>query len=129
MPIPEELRRSHEDGEVVFFCGAGVSVPAGLPSFRELASRILTSLLPAKDNCESGSMAALAWQAFENDRFDEALNILESPKLGGFEPKTIREQVHYSLSSPKINVSEQHLTLAQLADSRYGSRSSCHDEF
>ena len=32
--IREELRRAHEDGEVVFFCGAGVSMPAGLPSFK-----------------------------------------------------------------------------------------------
>ena len=100
----------------MFFCGAGVSKPAGLPSFRALASHILTDLLPDKKNCEPASMAALAWQAFGNNRFDEALGILESRKLGGFEPKLIREQVRYRLSLPRINTAEQHLTLAQLAD-------------
>ena len=105
--IPESLRRVHEDGEIVFFCGAGVSMPAGLPSFKGLARAVLMDLLPPKDSCEPGSTAALAWQAFEDYRYDEALGILESPHEG-FDPKNVREKVRHHLSSPLslIHISE-----------------------
>jgi NAD-dependent SIR2 family protein deacetylase len=33
--IPDELLQAHEQGTVVFFCGAGISCPAGLPLFRK----------------------------------------------------------------------------------------------
>ena len=31
--IPEKLLQAHEEGKVVFFCGAGISFPAKLPGF------------------------------------------------------------------------------------------------
>lgn len=34
--IPDELLQAHEEGRVVFFCGAGISYPAGLPGFKGL---------------------------------------------------------------------------------------------
>ena len=114
--IPESLRRVHEDGEIVFFCGAGVSMPAGLPSFKRLTRDILTDMLPLKNGCEPGSTEALAWQAFEGGRYDEALGILESPQLGGYEPKNVRERVRHYLSPPRIRTLEKHLILARLAD-------------
>lgn len=42
--IPLELLEARDRGEVVFFCGAGVSMPAGLPSFRDLARNVVTDL-------------------------------------------------------------------------------------
>lgn len=39
--IPNELISAQRRGEVVFFCGAGVSVPAKLPSFLELARDVM----------------------------------------------------------------------------------------
>ena len=34
--IPDALLQAHKDGRVVFFCGAGISYPAGLPpAYRE----------------------------------------------------------------------------------------------
>ncbi len=113
--IPESLRRVHEDGEIVFFCGAGVSMPAGLPSFKGLARAVLMDLLPPKDSCEPGSTAALAWQAFEDYRYDEALGILESPHEG-FDPKNVREKVRHHLSSPRIRTLEKHFILTRLVD-------------
>ena len=113
--IPESLRRVHEDGEIVFFCGAGVSMPAGLPSFKGLARAVLMDLLPPKDSCEPGSTAALAWQAFEDYRYDEALGILESPHEG-FDPKNVREKVLHHLSSPRIRTLEKHFILTRLVD-------------
>ena len=36
--IPDALLQAHEEGRVVFFCGAGISAPAGLPLFQKLGS-------------------------------------------------------------------------------------------
>ncbi|EKP0302636.1 SIR2 family protein [Aeromonas veronii] len=38
--IPNELLHAHEEGRVLFFCGAGISYPAGLPGFSELVIRM-----------------------------------------------------------------------------------------
>jgi NAD-dependent SIR2 family protein deacetylase len=42
--IPDRLLQAHEEGRVVFFCGAGISFPAGLPSFRGLVEKIYAGL-------------------------------------------------------------------------------------
>ena len=114
--IPDELRRSHEDGEVVFFCGAGVSVSAGLPSFRNLVGAVLTDLLPPQSDCQPESAGALAWRAFEDKRYDEALDILESPLVNGYEAELVREKVHHHLSEPGNGNLDKHLILTRLAD-------------
>ena len=38
--IPDRLLTSHEEGNVVFFCGAGISYDAGLPGFNGLTKRL-----------------------------------------------------------------------------------------
>ena len=38
--IPEHLLQAHEDGKVIFFCGAGISYPAGLPDFKGLVIKL-----------------------------------------------------------------------------------------
>ena len=43
-PIPERLLLAHARGEVLFICGAGVSIPAGLPDFRQLALDVYKAL-------------------------------------------------------------------------------------
>ena len=45
--IPERLLLAHRNGEVLFVCGAGVSVPSGLPEFRELVMKVYEALDPA----------------------------------------------------------------------------------
>ena len=44
--IPERLLEAHEEGEVVFFCGAGISYPAGLPGFKGLVDELYDRLAP-----------------------------------------------------------------------------------
>ncbi len=39
--IPNELLTLRDQGEVVFFCGAGISIPAGLPSFFDLTKSVM----------------------------------------------------------------------------------------
>lgn len=42
--IPDTLLEARDLGEVVFFCGAGISLPAGLPDFGRLADTLLDEL-------------------------------------------------------------------------------------
>ncbi|MCC3306204.1 hypothetical protein [Sneathiella sp. HT1-7] len=112
--IPDELRRAHEDGEVVFFCGAGVSVPAGLKSFKGLTEAVLMELFGSKYSCKPETPEAAAWLAFDEARYDEALNILEHPRAG-IKPKDVRKIVKTELEK-KPRTLENHLITARLAD-------------
>ena len=42
--IPDELLEARDKGNVVFLCGAGVSIPAGMPSFLGLAKSVVDDL-------------------------------------------------------------------------------------
>jgi hypothetical protein len=42
--IPDALLEERDNGNVVFFCGAGVSRPAGLPGFLGLAEQVMAKL-------------------------------------------------------------------------------------
>ena len=114
--IPDELKRNFEDGKVIFFCGAGVSEPAGLLSFKKLTKRTLSDLLPSKKLCEVGSVEWLAWQAFKEGKYDEALGILESPQHESYESKFVREKVRHHLSIPEEITLDKHIILARLTE-------------
>ena len=67
--IPDELLQAHEEGRVVFFCGAGISYPAGLPGFKGLVEEIyrLNGTAPLDIECE----------ALDRGQFDATLDLLE----------------------------------------------------
>ena len=67
--IPDELLRAHEEGRVVFFCGAGISYPAGLPGFKGLVEQIYLATGTAR--------TAIEQDAFERNQFDATLDLLE----------------------------------------------------
>lgn len=48
--IPNELIDAQKRGELLFFCGAGVSVPAGLPSFEKLTKNVAEKLYALDDD-------------------------------------------------------------------------------
>ncbi|WP_417553781.1 SIR2 family protein [Marinomonas fungiae] len=50
--LPDELLEQCDNGEVVFFCGAGVSKNEGLPDFEELTQQVLDHFSP-QDAAES----------------------------------------------------------------------------
>lgn len=68
--LPEELLQLLEDGNLVIFCGAGVSYPAGLPGFRELVERIYTE--------NHVSMEDLERDEFDRKNYDRVLGLLEN---------------------------------------------------
>ncbi|MBY3361272.1 hypothetical protein HFN97_26230 [Rhizobium laguerreae] len=72
--IPEELLQAHEDGQVVFFCGAGISYPAELPGFGGLVSRIYDELGEVPSSVEQS--------ALNSKTFDTAISLLENRVVG-----------------------------------------------
>lgn len=67
--VPDRLVQAHEDGKVVFFCGAGISFPAGLPGFNELTSKTFEGLGESPNSTEN--------LAIHEKRFDVAFDLLE----------------------------------------------------
>lgn len=73
--IPDHLLQSHEDGHVVFFCGAGISYPAGLPNFKGLVDEIYRSLGTSLNELESDS--------YSKQQYDTTIDLLEHRWAGG----------------------------------------------
>ncbi len=67
--IPERLLQAHEEGRVVFFCGAGISYPAGLPGFKGLVEEIY--------RLNGTTFTDIERAAFEREQFDITLDLLE----------------------------------------------------
>ena len=63
--IPEDLLLAHSRGEVLFVCGAGVSMSAGLPSFKSLVLGVYEELDPA--TCEAMKEAQARKSSVELD--------------------------------------------------------------
>ena len=48
--IPDELLWDRDEGNVVFLCGVGISMPSGLPSFWELTKYVIDKIGPSCDS-------------------------------------------------------------------------------
>lgn len=75
--VPERLLQAHEEGRVVFFCGAGISRPAGLPDFAGLVCKLYANLDVEPDSEQR--------MAIDTERFDIAIGLLENRIVGGRE--------------------------------------------
>lgn len=74
--IPDELLEQRDHGNVVFFCGAGVSVPSGLPGFWTLTDRTMRKLgTPA--NAKSRKLFERPGAPGEDPPFDQVFNLLQ----------------------------------------------------
>jgi hypothetical protein len=110
--IPERLLQAHEDGRVVFFCGAGVSYPAGLPNFAGLVKELYTALAPGPNPIQEAAIKA--------KHFDTAIGLLEADIVGGRE--TVR-RVLAGILTPDLgaqNATSTHEALLTLGKSREG---------
>ncbi|WP_419585625.1 hypothetical protein [Thiolapillus sp.] len=67
--IPNALLQAHEEGRVVFFCGAGISYPADLPGFKELVEQIYDLTGTVLTESER--------YAFDSGQYDATLDLLE----------------------------------------------------
>ena len=110
--IPERLLQAHEDGGVVFFCGAGISYPAGLPDFAGLVKQLYENLAVERDPVQRA--------AIEAGQFDTAIGLLEADIVGGREKvrKELAEILTPDLSTP--NATATHEALLTLGKNRKG---------
>lgn len=113
--IPDRLLQDHEDGRVVFFCGAGISRPAGFPDFGKLVKKIYKALLIEPNEIQQA--------AINEGRFDTAISLLEAKIIGGRE--TVRRRLAGILArNPTVlNATATHevmLTLGTARDGRTG---------
>lgn len=110
--IPERLLQAHEDGRVVFFCGAGISYPARLPGFAGLAEKVYTALAPTPNAVQQAAIKA--------GQFDTAIGLLEADIVGGRE--TVRRALAGiltpDLSAP--NATATHEAMLALGKCRNG---------
>ncbi|MEN2988069.1 anti-phage defense-associated sirtuin Dsr1 [Tistrella sp. BH-R2-4] len=73
--VPDRLIRAHEEGRVVFFCGAGISYPARLPGFAGLVEKLYEELSVTPNPTQT--------TAIEAKQYDIAINLLEADHSGG----------------------------------------------
>ena len=117
--IPDELLEERDRGNVVFFCGAGVSLSAGMPTFPGLCEHVVRKLgVPA--NAQSKTMLE-----FYDDRtlrrappppLDQIFNVLQQEYDAG--------EIDYEISrrlKPRRNASlTAHETILRLSRSADG---------
>lgn len=110
--IPEDILQAHEDGKVVFFCGAGISYKVGLKGFEWLVEEIYRACRTVPELTEEA--------ACNKDLYDIALNILEK-RLPG-QRRRMRKSL-IQILQPNLaakDAKETHLALLQLARNRDG---------
>jgi hypothetical protein len=110
--IPDALLQAHEEGRVVFFCGAGISYPAGLPGFSELVEKIYQLTGTTFSDTEQ--------EAFRHEQFDATLDLLER-RLPG-QRLDLRHALAQALK-PKLRrkgATDTQAALLRLARSREG---------
>ena len=110
--IPERLLQAHEDGRVVFFCGAGISYPAGLPGFSGLVEDLFSRLGQVP--------TAVQKAAIREGRYDTAIGLLEAEYVGG--PERVREAIEHILTVTDIKpaAAATHEALLRLATNPEG---------
>lgn len=111
--VPTELLEAHEEGNVVFFCGAGISYPADLPLFGGLVSKIYAALGESASNVERAALKAY--------QYDTVLGLLERRIAGG--RRAVREALASSLKPnyKKSGALQTHRALLTLAKTSAGA--------
>ncbi len=99
--IPLSIITSQQDERLVLFCGAGISVPEGLPLFEELVNEISKELEPKK--CQSDNV--------ENPGLDSRLSKLEKD----FHRNRVRELLIKKLELKPDAKLETHKAILELS--------------
>ena len=110
--LPERLLQAHEDGRLVFFCGAGISYPARLPGFSGLVERLFEKLATTPNPVQRAAIKA--------GQFDTAIGLLEGDIGGG---RAVVRQALATVLTPDLkapNSTATHEALLTLARSREG---------
>lgn len=111
--IPDALLQAHEEGRAVFFCGAGISYPAGLPDFKGLVNDIYRRLDTTPWPIEQ--------EAYGRGQFDATLDLLERRIPG--QRVALRTALAQVLQPKwrRKGATDTHAALLQLARCRQGT--------
>jgi hypothetical protein len=111
--IPDPLLQAHEEGRVVFFCGAGISYPAGLPGFKGLVDDIYRLV--------GTTRSAVEQDAYDRNQYDATLDLLER-RLPG-QRIAVRQKLAQVLKPKwrRKGATHTHDALLALARSREGA--------
>lgn len=111
--IPDLLLQAHEEGRVVFFCGAGISYPAGLRDFKWLVEQIYQSNGETFSEIES--------ESYCRGQYDATLDLLERRLTG--QRIAVRRALEQALK-PNLRrkgATDTHAALLSLASTREGA--------
>jgi len=108
--IPDRLLQAQEEGKVVFFCGAGISVSAGLPTFRDLVDSLYENLGDQYLKSESQK------DALKANNLDLSIFLLKQHIQNGKE--RVRKEIASLLESPTITEATTSLHRSLLTLSR-----------
>lgn len=108
--IPNHLLYAHEQGKVLFLCGAGISYPAGLPGFAGLVEQVYQCIGEQRNSHENS--------LFNAHSYDVLLGSLEKRITGG--ASTVRKHLQTTLkpdlTRPRALLT--HLALLELSQNR-----------
>ena len=118
--IPDELLEARDKGNVVFLCGAGVSYPAGMPDFLELAKYVVEELGTPQDAPSRKMLSRWDSEGVPEDAhpsLDQIFNLLQQEYTAGEIDYLIAKRLR---TKPKTCVSthETVLRLSKGADSK-----------
>jgi len=112
--VPDRLIQAHEDGRVIFFCGAGISYPAGLPGFKDLVLELYERMSVVQSPVQA--------TAIKRKQYDTAIDLLEHDVVGG--RAMVRQHIAEILTPDphRRRSSETHEALLSLAKDPKGRR-------
>jgi hypothetical protein len=108
--LPPELLQALEDGKLVFFCGAGVSYPAGLPTFQGLVEKVYKRLGQPLEGVER--------LEFDKQNYDRVFGLLEKRLV---KASLVRRAVIEILHLDPVADLPSHEALLTLATTRDGT--------
>ncbi|HBC85926.1 MAG TPA: hypothetical protein DCZ94_03125 [Lentisphaeria bacterium] len=88
--FPAEVINALEDGDIVFFCGAGISIGEGLPSFKGLVKNVFIECHESMNKEEETS--------FKDNLYDRTLGLLENRMNEG------SSEINYAVRNAVINI-------------------------
>jgi hypothetical protein len=113
--IPDNLLGVRDEGQVVFLCGAGVSMPAGMPDFVRLTEDVLNNLRTPKDapvRAAFGPWLDGSVPVSARTSLDQIFNTL----IGDYGRAKVHKHVAQLLSSPADNPQpREHSIIARLS--------------
>ena len=102
--LPDELLEERDNGNVVFFCGAGVSRPAGLPGFFNLAKLVMDALGTPANARSKMFLERAKGDPDQAPPIDQVFSLLQREYGAGHIEDVVAKLLR---ARPKANISQQ----------------------